>query len=65
MADPFRLLTVREVAEIAGIGVPTVWKWVAARTFPEPIKLSSHATRWRSDEVMAWIDSRPRMRSAA
>ena len=65
MADSFRLLTVREVAEIVGIGVPTVWKWVAARTFPAPIRLSSRATRWRNDEVMGWVESRPRTREAA
>ena len=65
MTDSFRLLTVREVAKIVGLGVPTVWKWVASGGFPAPIKLSSRATRWRSDEVESWIESRPRTKEAA
>ena len=65
MTDGYRLLTVREVAKIVGIGIPTVWKWTAAHEFPAPLRLSTKATRWRSDEIAEWIESRPRSASAA
>ena len=65
MSDSYRMLTVREVAKIVGVGVATVWKWTAAHDFPAPLRLSAKATRWRSGEVQAWIESRPRARNAA
>ncbi len=34
----------------------TIWRWVAAGTFPAPIKLSGNVTAWRAEDVRAWLD---------
>ena len=36
---------------------PTLWRKVAAGTFPKPFKLSERVTAWRVSEVRDWIDS--------
>jgi prophage regulatory protein len=34
---------------------PTLWRKVAAGTFPKPIKLSDRVTCWKVSEVRAWM----------
>jgi hypothetical protein len=34
---------------------PTLWRKVAAGTFPKPIKLSQRVTCWKVGEVRAWM----------
>jgi prophage regulatory protein len=35
---------------------PTLWRMVAAGTFPKPIKISAQITAWRVSEVRDWLD---------
>ena len=63
--ETFRLLNVREVGKLVGLAPPSLWQMVRERRFPVPLRLSPRATRWRSDEIEAWIDSRPRTQDAA
>jgi prophage regulatory protein len=35
---------------------PTLWRMVAAGTFPKPIKISAQITAWRVCEVRDWLD---------
>jgi excisionase family DNA binding protein len=51
-----QLLTVKEVAEIIGAGVPTVKRWYANGKFPQPRKRLGRFTRWHIDDVEAWIN---------
>ena len=37
-----------------------IYKLMRSGKFPEPIKVTSRAVRWKSEEVAAWIASRPR-----
>jgi prophage regulatory protein len=37
---------------------PTLWRKVAAGTFPRPIKLSERVTCWKVSEVRAWMDAK-------
>jgi predicted DNA-binding transcriptional regulator AlpA len=46
MANQPQLLNVKEVSELVGLGVSTVWKQVRKGNFPAPIKIGG-ATRWR------------------
>lgn len=58
-ADKPRLQTVDQVAEKLCVSRATIWRYTARNEgFPRPIKLSPGCSRWRSDEVDAWIDSR-------
>jgi prophage regulatory protein len=34
---------------------PTLWRKVAAGTFPRPVKLSERVTCWKVSEVRAWM----------
>ena len=36
---------------------PTLWRKVAAGTFPKPFKLSERVTAWRVGEVRDWINA--------
>ena len=57
MSGGIRLMKVKEVAEQIGLSVATVWRMVAAGTFPRPVNIAPRATRWRSDSVETWIES--------
>ena len=48
-----------KVAAKTGVSSATIWRWVAAGTFPEPRRVGANAVAWRSDEVLAWMDGRP------
>lgn len=34
----------------------TLWRRVAAGTFPKPIKLSERVTAWKAEDIRAWLD---------
>jgi hypothetical protein len=34
----------------------TIWRRVAAGTFPKPIKLSERVTAWKAEDIRAWLD---------
>ena len=36
---------------------PTLWRKVAAGTFPKPVKLSERVTCWKVSEVRAWMNA--------
>ena len=40
------------------ISMATLWRYVAAGSFPQPVKLSAGITAWRVGEVRAWMDAR-------
>lgn len=50
-----RLLDVKEVAQLVGLGKSTIWLWVQQHRFPEPRRLGGRCVRWCSEEVDAWI----------
>ena len=35
----------------------TLWRMVKDGRFPAPIKLSERVTAWRSQDVLAWVES--------
>jgi prophage regulatory protein len=62
MTHPVRLLTAAEVLKLTGYkSRTTLWRRVKAGTFPAPVALSSHATRWPSDAVEAHLRALPRL----
>ena len=36
----------------------SIWAWVKAGTFSQPIKLSANTTAWNAADVEAWAQSR-------
>ena len=51
------LLTVAEVAVMAGCSTPTVYTRVKNGALPSPIKVGG-ATRWRRRDILAALDGR-------
>jgi excisionase family DNA binding protein len=45
------LLTVRQVAELLGVHVRSVWRLVQTRDMPAPIRLSERIVRWRLSDL--------------
>lgn len=52
-----RLLAVKEVAHLSGLGVSTVWRNSKSGMMPKPIKVSANTTRWRLSEINAWLEN--------
>jgi excisionase family DNA binding protein len=65
MTSRSKLLKVGEVSEWLNVSRSTIYKWVHEGEFPEPVVLGQDdgkrsASRWKEDEVVDWLESRPR-----
>lgn len=49
-----RLLKLAEVKSEVGLGTSTIYRRMAAGTFPKPRDLGGGTVRWDSDDVEAW-----------
>lgn len=59
--DNARVLRLKQVAAIVGLGKSSIYRKVQEGTFPSPIKLGSvRASGWISTEVYEWIDGQIR-----
>lgn len=56
--EPIYYFSVRDLARRYNNSPATVWRWVAERDFPRPVRLSRGCTRWRLHEVEAWEAAR-------
>lgn len=57
-ADPTRnvtLLTARQVADLIGVDVRTVWRMAQTGGIPAPIRLSQRVVRWRLADLDAHL----------
>jgi prophage regulatory protein len=55
--NPAALLRMATVEALTGISRPTLYRWLAAGRFVQPIRLGSRCTRWRAGDVQAWLDA--------
>ena len=60
IAAPSRLIRWPEVHDLTGLPKSTLYDYIAAGTFPAPVKLSEdgRSVAWRESQVRAWIESR-------
>ena len=49
-----RLLRLSEVMTMIGLGHTSIYNYVAAGTFPAPIKVGERSVRWKLTDVLAW-----------
>jgi len=54
--EPF--LRLPAVLKTTGLGRSTVYRMVAERTFPAPVKLAKRAVGWNQDAVRQWAIGR-------
>jgi prophage regulatory protein len=55
---PDARLKIQTVVELTGFSERTIWRHVAQKRFPEPIKNGTRCTRWVASDVTAWLRSR-------
>jgi len=53
-----------QVRAIAGVSRSEIYRRVAAKTFPAPVRLGPRCTRWNLPEVRAWGAARLAERDA-
>ncbi|WP_235001279.1 helix-turn-helix transcriptional regulator [Nitrosovibrio sp. Nv4] len=49
-----------EVSRVTGLSRSSIYRLEASGQFPSRVKLSECASGWHSEEVQAWVASRPR-----
>ena len=55
-----RFLRRTEVEAITALSRSSLYRLMRAGLFPEPIKIGPKAVRWKSSEIAAYVESRPR-----
>jgi predicted DNA-binding transcriptional regulator AlpA len=63
-ANESLLWDAKRVAKALSVGQRTLWRWIAAGTFPAPdLAIGAKIRRWRRETVLGWIrtnaESRP------
>ena len=54
------LMTRPEVEAVVGLSCSAIYRLMSEGLFPRPIRIGKRAVRWRSDDVLAYLDSRPK-----
>lgn len=49
--NPQKYADVQALAARYDVSPSTIWRWVAAKRFPQPVQLSPGCTRWKLAEV--------------
>ena len=52
-----RILRLPELLRLTGLSSATLYRWIADRRFPAPVKLGPNSVGWRASAVQAWIES--------
>ena len=53
-----RLLSLGEVRALTGVSADTIYRWGREGRFPRRIDISERCSRWREDEIAAWLEER-------
>jgi prophage regulatory protein len=56
------LLRLPQVMKATGLARSTVYKLVASRSFPVPVRITGRSVAWHAMEVQAWIGERSRVK---
>ena len=54
---PIQLLRRVHVEEITGLKRSTIYAMVKKGTFPAPVKITSKAVGWKSNDIFHWINT--------
>lgn len=61
---PDRLLKLKDVMHMTSLGSSTIYRKMAADSFPRPRALSEACVRWMESEVLAWMTALPVAKAA-
>jgi predicted DNA-binding transcriptional regulator AlpA len=59
-----KFITMKTIAALGGVSVPTAWRYSRRRELPKPRYFSPSRPVWMMDEVLDWYMSRPQSRVA-
>ena len=59
-----KILKLREVMNVTGLGRSSVYKFIAEDKFPKPVSLGERAVGWLDVEINDWIMERVAERDA-
>jgi prophage regulatory protein len=51
LRPPCKMLSMKEVARRLGFTDRTIWRWVKKGRFPQPLRFSAAAIRWRAEDI--------------
>ncbi len=51
-----KLLNLREVCELTGLGKSTIYELMQVDRFPRPIRIGFRAVRWRQADLRGFIE---------
>jgi len=52
-------LRIRNVIQMTGLGRSTIYRLIADRQFPLPVRLGPRAVAWRRSDLDRWSEARP------
>lgn len=55
-----RMMRMPQVVQTTGLARSTIYKLIAKREFPNPVKLTTKSVAWSSIDIESWIASRAR-----
>lgn len=64
-AKPSRLIRMKKVLEMTGLGKTSVYDLLNAGNFPKSVPISERSVAWVEAEVQQWIDDRIAARDAS
>lgn len=53
-----RIMRLREVIHVCGIGRSTIYLWMHGGTFPKCRSIGARAVGWDSEEIQKWVNDR-------
>jgi len=59
-----RLIRIEEVKRLTGLSTATLYRKMAAKDFPRPVRLGAVARAWPLSEVLDWIAKRIALRGS-
>jgi prophage regulatory protein len=59
-----KIMRLKDVMACTGLGRSSIYKFIAAGTFPKPIALGDRAVGWLETEIKDWIASKIAARDA-
>lgn len=60
---PQRLLRIKEVCDVTGLAVSTLYRLLKHQQFPQQVQLGPNCVGWREEDIAAWCMTRkPRNR---
>lgn len=60
-----KIIRLKQVMETTGLARSTIYKFIAAGTFPKAVPLSGKSVGWVDQEIQEWVKAKIEERDAA